>query len=202
MMIFLISSALLTNKSLTAMFTSFSTLYIAKGISASNIFPIGSRHSDSRGTTKRSTSSERRPMTPTHSQTHKRKRRSSGSPAPPSRKRRSSPSSSKGKPSYTAATSRSGSLGKSGGDRDLRESHGRSRNWKQRSSLSPRPRGGKKNKGHKKAQLTGANAVSIEPLEGHSRSRSGNTRRPSSPAERGLRRNRSRYAYFPRDGQS
>ena len=82
---------------------------------------LASRHAEGR-VSKRSTSSERRPLTPTPSL--KRKRRSSVSPP---RKRRTSPpptSSTKSKTSYTAVTSRSGSLGK-GGDRDLRESHPR-----------------------------------------------------------------------------
>ena len=82
---------------------------------------LASRHAEGR-VSKRSTSSERRPLTPTPSL--KRKRRSSVSPP---RKRRTSPpptSSTKSKTSYTAVPSRSGSQGK-GGDRDLRESHPR-----------------------------------------------------------------------------
>ena len=88
------------------------------------LFPLltlASRHTEGR-VSKRSTSSERRPLTPTPSL--KRKRRSSVSPP---RKRRTSPpptSSTKSKTSYTAVPSRSGSQGK-GGDRDLRESHPR-----------------------------------------------------------------------------
>merc|ERR1719491_571435 len=160
--------------------------------SSSSTYDTTSRHAEGR-VSKRSTSSEKRPLTPTPSL--KRKRRSSGSPP---RKRRTSPpptSSSKSKTSYTAVTSRSGSLGK-GGDRDLRESHPRSRSasWK-RSSLSPqRSRSSavvKKAKVHKKAPnlLSGANAVSIDSSEVHhtrTRGSSGSSRRPVSPVERGL----------------
>ena len=123
-------------------------------------------------------------------------------PCPP-RKRRSSPlptSSTKSKPSFTALASRSGSLGKGGQDRDLRESHPRSRSasWK-RSSLSPqRSRGGVNKKAkvlNKKAPISGSNAVSIDSSDVHhprSRGGSSSSRRPVSPIGRGLRRDRSR----------
>ena len=72
------------------------------------------------------------------------------------------------KPSYTASTSRYDSS-KSGGDRDLREHQRPSRsNWnnsKARSSLSPQRQQRKISKG-KKAQATGANAVSIGKIMG------------------------------------
>ena len=96
------------------------------------------------------------------------------------------PQKSSNKPSYAAATSRTGAA-KGGGDRDLRDQHPPSRarsNWSsKRSSLSPQ-RGARKLKGSgagtsKRAQLTGANAVSIE----------SQLRRGRSPIERGLKRN-------------
>ncbi len=156
-----------------------------------SLLAAGGRHGEYRRS-KRSTSSDRRPLTPT--QPHKRTRRASGGSPP--RKRRTPPpvqsSSSKHKPSYTAATSRSGSLGK-GGDRDLRAS--RSGHWKgkRRASSSPstRQRGSsKKSKGghgQRRAQLTGANAVSIDDRKGSSENRG-----PATPVDRGLRRNRSK----------
>ena len=122
---------------------------------------LGSKHGS-----KRSTSSERKATTPPNSHTKRPKRRSSTSPP---RKRRLSPPLPKStKPSYTAATSRSGGS-KSGGDRDLREHQRPSRsNWnnsKARSSLSPQRQQRKISKG-KKAQATGANAVSIGKIMG------------------------------------
>ena len=97
------------------------------------------------------------------------------------------PQKSSNKPSYAAATSRTGAAKGGGGDRDLRDQHPSSRarsNWSsKRSSLSPQ-RGTRKLKGivagtSKRAQLTGANAVSIE----------SQLRRGRSPIERGLKRN-------------
>ena len=119
---------------------------------------LGSKHGS-----KRSTSSERKAVTPPNSHSKRPKRRSSASPP---RKRRLSPPLPKStKPSYTAATSRSGG-NKSGGDRDLREQQRPSRsNWNSskagRSSLSPQRQQRKISKAGKKGQGTGANAVSI-----------------------------------------
>ena len=104
-------------------------------------------------------------MTPPNSHTKRPKRRSSTSPP---RKRRLSPNPlpKSTKPSYTAATSRSGGSKSGGGDRDLREHQRPSRsNWntnsKGRSSLSPQRQQRKISKAGKKGQVTGANAVSI-----------------------------------------